>query len=316
MLICREIQFNDADFWNELINKSITATFFQTQEWLELWMKHFEGNPYILGVFENDLPIGIAPLDRNGQRLEFLGTSKVLEKELVSDYGDIIAIKGKEKEVWESLFSFITKQQLEISLPFVRENSPSFSYLEKKIPTKEKTDVAPQILLPSSWDEYLVLLNRHNRHELRRKIKKMGVSKENILLSTCSQEDIVQFFTLMTGSSDEKAAFLTDPMKIFFKEVISFFYEKKCLELVFLKIEGKIIAGALLFFFGNDVLLYNSGFDTMYYQMAPGYILTALLIERAIEDKKSRFDFLRGDERYKFDLGAKPVNLYTFTNQL
>jgi len=38
----------------------------------------------------------------------------------------------------------------------------------------------------------------------------------------------------------------------------------------------------------------------------------AFAIKRSIEDKMEVFDFMRGNERYKYDLGAVDKMLYTF----
>lgn len=313
MFTCREIQLDEDIGWDSLVEGSRNATFFQRRDWLKLWVKHFGRNPYIVGIFDDENCIGIAPFDKIGHSLEFLGSRKILTGEYVSDYGDIIAVAEKEDEVWNSLLSFLKgKSGITFQLYFIRQDSPSVPILERENFHKERTDVASQMILPSSWDDYLLTLPRHERHELRRKLKKSGVSRKNIIVSNGTSSDIEMFFRLMAASSPEKSAFLTDAMKEFFGDVIFFYSNMQMAHMIFLRCDEKIIAGALLFFFRNDVLLYNSGFDRTYYQMAPGYILTTLLIQKAIEEKKTRFDFLRGSERYKFDLGAKGVDLYTF----
>jgi CelD/BcsL family acetyltransferase involved in cellulose biosynthesis len=38
-------------------------------------------------------------------------------------------------------------------------------------------------------------------------------------------------------------------------------------------------------------------------------VLVAHLLERSIQQKLERFDFLRGPERYKYELGAQAVPL-------
>ena len=70
------------------------------------------------------------------------------------------------------------------------------------------------------------------------------------------------------------------------------------------------IAVTLSFHYQDEVLLYNSGFDPEYGYLSAGLLLTADLIKQAIEQNKKIFDFLRGNERYKYDLGGKERNLY------
>ncbi|HEY4593430.1 MAG TPA: GNAT family N-acetyltransferase, partial [Thermoanaerobaculia bacterium] len=47
------------------------------------------------------------------------------------------------------------------------------------------------------------------------------------------------------------------------------------------------------------VYFYQSGFDPAHSALSPGTLLVAQAIRRAIEEGKTAFDFLRGDEPYK-----------------
>jgi CelD/BcsL family acetyltransferase involved in cellulose biosynthesis len=57
--------------------------------------------------------------------------------------------------------------------------------------------------------------------------------------------------------------------------------------------------------------LYNSGFRPDRAALAPGVVLLAHVIRDAIQRRCRRFDFLRGEERYKYDLGAIPEEVCT-----
>ncbi len=323
MLIVKKITLEDDLPWDELVKNSKTATFFQTKEWLKLWAKHFGGEMKILGVFEGENLIGIVPFEVRDAKVNFLGVNPVLGEELVTDFGDIITIEGREREVWEAVLSHLkndsgpirqaqgkqARMTIGLELNFIREDSPSFNVLKELGGKVEEVDVAPYINLLKSWEEYLAGLDRHDRHELRRKIQK--IETEGVTLADYQGDinDIVEFFRLMTLGNEQKRGFLSSEMKDFFNDIIKTFYPDK-LALSFLKKEEKYIVGALTFLFKDEVLLYNSGFDLNYSQFAPGLILKAYMIKRAIEEGKKRFDFLRGGERYKYDLGGKEKKLY------
>jgi len=66
------------------------------------------------------------------------------------------------------------------------------------------------------------------------------------------------------------------------------------------------IAAMLIFDYNGVYNLYNSGYDPQYRQLSAGQVLTTLTIQHAIENKKTIYDFLRGNEEYKFRLGGKP----------
>ena len=56
--------------------------------------------------------------------------------------------------------------------------------------------------------------------------------------------------------------------------------------------------------------LYNSAFDPGAAAASPGAVLVDLLISAAVAAGRNRFDFLKGDEDYKFRLGAVPRPLF------
>jgi len=318
----RTVQFSDINEWDNLVINSKTATFFQTLDWLRLWIKHFGGNPKIFGVYENNSLIGIAPFNVVDDHIELLGTSPVLGEQLVSDFGDIIAKEGNEKAVWLAIIKTINNlpagkagQQLTISnkfvINFIREDSPSLPSLKEMGGKMEENDVAPYVDLPPTWDVYLARLDRHNRHELQRKIRKLEAEGAFKVCYEGEASDIDEFFRLMTLSNEQKRNFLSAKMRSFFHDIFATFLPKKLLTLCFLKLDSKNIAAVMGFTFNKQFLLYNSGFDPSFGKFAPGFILKAYLIKHAIEQSFARFDFLRGNERYKYDLGGRQRKLYT-----
>ena len=56
--------------------------------------------------------------------------------------------------------------------------------------------------------------------------------------------------------------------------------------------------------------LYNSSRDNEFNSINPGIVIYDLIIQKLISKKMSFFDFLKGTERYKYDLGGNSVQLY------
>ena len=306
MITCQQISLNDNPDWDRLINQSQTATFFQTREWLQLWSKHFPGEELILGVYEDDILIGIAPLIKRENSLQFMAVAEVLGGNKVSDFGDIIAISGREKEAWEAIINQFNNGKMDLN--FIREDSPSLGILRELGGKIEEVDAAPYLELPVTWEEYLGQLDRHNRHELRRKLRKAEEAGIKII-SSDKGERTETFLRLMEISNMGKKHFLTEEMKSFFREII----KVGNVRMRYLKLEGKIIAGVMIFEFKDEYLLYNSGYDPEFSYLSPGLIIKAYAIKEAIEKEKKVFDFLRGDEKYKYDLGGKERKLYRVT---
>jgi CelD/BcsL family acetyltransferase involved in cellulose biosynthesis len=54
----------------------------------------------------------------------------------------------------------------------------------------------------------------------------------------------------------------------------------------------------------NHIWVYNSGLDFQFSELSLGWVLLGHLLEWAIENGRQCFDFMRGDEQYKYRFGA------------
>jgi CelD/BcsL family acetyltransferase involved in cellulose biosynthesis len=70
------------------------------------------------------------------------------------------------------------------------------------------------------------------------------------------------------------------------------------------------VASFLCLEYGGSVSLYNSGFDPAHAKLAPGLVLLAHVIGDAITRRIPVFDFLRGEEPYKYAFGPEPRELF------
>lgn len=304
------ISLPERGVWENLLSRSSSYTFFQTYDWISLWIQHFGKNAEIWEITEGDRIIGLIPFLKEPEGYSLIPTSTVLNGQQVSDYGGLIIEKGREKEVVQNVKgeSFKVKDK-RITLDFLREDSTTFSALKELGADTQEQDVSPFIVLPQTFDEYLSSLDRHSRHELRRKMRRFEESGASFKLFDGDKALIDRFFELMVYD-EEKKKFLTDPMKDFFREMTINLYKKGEATILFIKSEEKFVAGIILFYFNDEVLLYNSGFDPNYFHLSPGLMVVTEAIKDSIEKRKKVFDFLRGDERYKYDLGGIDRKLF------
>ncbi|MBP1633052.1 MAG: family N-acetyltransferase, partial [Acidobacteria bacterium] len=73
---------------------------------------------------------------------------------------------------------------------------------------------------------------------------------------------------------------------------------------------GEAVAAAFGFRDGRPYYLYNSAYDPAGSASSPGVILVDLLVRRCLDEGLARLDLLKGDEAYKFRLGARPRPLF------
>lgn len=312
--------------WNELLHRSTADTIFLTLEFQRTWWQCLgEGELLILAVRddENGELVGIAPLfattDSQGQRvLSTVGCEEV------ADYLDFIVAQGRKDQVYAALVDYLKSPGAPtwdlLDLCNIHQDSSTLNILPDLAQACDwtvstaKDDVCPIVRLPGTWEEYLEMLEGKQRREIRRKLRHAGGEIAQNWYIVGSEHDleteVEEFLDLMAASAPDKADFLTPRMRDFFRQLARVTYGAGWLQLVFLKVGGRNAAVYLNFVYNNRVLVYNSGLDWRTFpKLGAGIILTAHCIRHAIEQGREVFDFLQGDERYKYQFGGQDVEV-------
>lgn len=307
-----------ANDWEALLPSCWTDTVFVTPWWQTTWLEHF-GNPstsrILAATDDAGALLGIAPMNVTDGSITFLGDTDLF------DYRDFLVLRGQEKTFYDAAFDEIDTWEWDaIDLESVPERSPTLPFATAAANgrswrvTIEEEDKAPVKHLPDSWDEYVSGLRKRYRHELRRKMRKL-TGAGGVVQYDCTPEMLPvclpDFFRLHRLSSPEKADFMTGARERFFTEIAEAAAARGRFKLSMLELDGVRVATCINFDYGDSYLLYNSGYDPAYSQLSVGFVNKAWSIKDAIESGKRTFDFLRGDERYKYDLGAEDRSLYT-----
>lgn len=273
---------------------------FQTQEYLDLFTRHFvqDTSSVVEKMFE------ILP----DKKAVLLGMKPILNNQEITDFGNI---KDPSTDTVSQMVKGLNDvyHVSSVQFDYVKESSVLFKSLsELALEKPHIQEVSPYITLPDSWEKYLEMLERTDRKELKRKFKRLD-TVEHIFREDTNLEEFVRLHTL---SDISKNQFMTDAMQAFFKDLLSLQIPGWQQKLAFLYIEHKPVASVFYFESENEILLYNSGYDPDQKYYSVGLLLIAHLIQHAIETKKQKFDFLRGNERYKYDLGGKDERLFQF----
>ncbi|MBT97668.1 MAG: hypothetical protein CL902_03460 [Dehalococcoidia bacterium] len=257
----------------------------------------------------------IASLAKSGDTVSFMGSEDTF------DYNDFLIRPGYEEGFYQTLLECMEEQEFSmLRLVSLRESSPTLEMLPdmaRKLGYTvevEEEDVTSGIGLPGTWDEYLGLLNKKDRHELRRKIRRMDSQTDWKWYSVTDpaevKERLGEFIKLMRQSRADKDEFMTPERERFFYNITQRMSELGLLQLYFLDMDGTTVATSLCFDYGGSRLLYNSGYDPEYAYYSVGLLLNAMCLKDAIERGLTYFDFLRGPEPYKAHLGGQQRNLY------
>ncbi|HEY5982152.1 MAG TPA: GNAT family N-acetyltransferase [Anaerolineales bacterium] len=308
--------------WNGLSTGGISDTPFARHEYLKLWWETRGGGEwpqaelFLISASENGRLAGIAPLftaDHDGRKaLLLVGSIEI------SDYLDLIVRAEELGAFTKGLLDFITEipglQGLPLDLYDIADSSPTLAVLAAEAAQRGwKYDEqiyrpTPRIALAADFETYLTGLDKKQRHEIRRKLRRAseGPTPANFeLLEQAEQLDasIEQFLELMTHD-DNKKRFLSPEMRDHMRALMHVAWDAGYLWMAFLTVGGMKAAAVLNFDHRNKLWGYNSAVNREYTELSPGWVLLAHQIRWACEHRRNEFDFMRGDEDYKYRFGA------------
>jgi CelD/BcsL family acetyltransferase involved in cellulose biosynthesis len=175
----------------------------------------------------------------------------------------------------------------------------------------EREDVCPVVTLPegADIDGYLATLGKKERHEIRRKVHRAEAAGEVRLHdSTDPMADLEAFIKLHQKRWGELGLFPDTPggeqSRSFARRLFELNGPDGPLRLTFLTVGERRIASGIHFETPDGYLFYNAGIDPEARDLSPGVVMVHAYVRRAIEAGKRRLDLLRGDEPYKYALGA------------
>ncbi len=316
---------HQAQQWNDLVHLSASDVPFLRFEYLQTWWQTRGGGEWqpeesqlmIIIASEADAWVGIAPFfsARNAQGQVALLPIGCVE---VSDYLDVICAPAQLDAFVDQLLSFLASlpQQVWQVLDFYNllDDSATLAALQKAAQQNglsyQQTVLqpAPLVQLPGDWEAYLASLDKKQRHEIRRKIRRAeeaGIAQAWYVVQDATQlQDEVAVFINLMAQDAEKQAFLTPIMRQYLQACAQTAFANGWLHLAFLTLGGEKAAGYLSFLYNQRLWVYNSCWDGRFAQYSPGWVLLACLLQWANEHQLEAFDFMRGDESYKYRFGA------------
>lgn len=284
----------------------------------------------VLAVFdEANTLIGVAPwyLDYSvayGRSLRMLGSGEVC-----SDYVSLLCQHGMEETVIDAVADFLLEGPADSSdddlhwdlilLDGVDFEDYAVNRLTERLSRHGCTAHRRSKLncwrldLPATWDEYLGMLSRRFRREVRcleRDFFETGRAK----LHTIERIDdlpwaidlFVDIHQRRWQSLGEPGCFASQRFESFVRGVLPRLMPQGRLQFFWLEIDGKPAAMEYHLSGGGVLYTYQTAMELEAMKFQPGKLLNLATIRRAIEQGYRTLDFLRGDEPYKAYLRAAP----------
>ena len=312
--------------WDDLARGGITDTPFQTHLYQKTWWENLGRGELVSVVVEDDDNhlAGLAVFLLEDGVLQFNASKEE------TDYLDIIVKAEHAEAVWAAVFDSLANDSDcpawdTLDCWNIPAESPSKTILPRLAQDRgfslntEIAEVCPVIPLSGSFDDYLAGINKKQRGEIRRKVKKAnaaGVTVEVIGADDDLDQAIDDFLHLLQCSTADKQAWFDElPSRgEVFRTVAKGALEAGSLLLMFTTLEDQRISALFNFIYDGRVWVYNSGNDTSQHRhLSLGWVLTAHAIMHGIEHGCHSFDFLRGDETYKYRFGGQDTEIFRLT---
>lgn len=313
ILDINEIEAREAE-WEKLLLSMKTPSPFCSLDLILPWMRHFkdEYSPQCVGFFEGGAAKGFMPLaisNRSlveGRVLTFCGST-----ELYSDYLDIVSAEGDSARCLSALWDFLSGEGFAwdlIDLSLISKESGLMSQITGSSPLewelKEKS-TAPFIDLTQGFEGFLSGFNGKHRYTLRKKVNK--IAEQGFSFNTCAEEmipegleSLFRLHGMRAVSKGIESTFCGDKLLAFHKDAARRLSSSGKLWLRFLEKEDKRIGAFYGFELGGKLFYYQFGIDPEWEPFSPGTVLMYKVIEEAFSRGLTEFDFLRGNESYKY----------------
>jgi CelD/BcsL family acetyltransferase involved in cellulose biosynthesis len=294
--------------WERLWQADGRAEIFQTFAWARAWW-HCYGHDLALCspiVFEGNKVIGIFPLVKRGNAVQFLGTPE-------ADYADLLCQGGREKEVLtialEALFQSVKNWDECILQHLAKDGRVVQHYHELPRDLRRRVTLVPAgryqtILLQENREEiFNSLLGKHHTRRRHNKLKKAGqVTLRRILTKSEAQEHLNYFFLhhiRRCALLGRESTCARPEFRKFLQAIVEELDPNGRLRFEVLELDGRPFAWHFSFLANGKFLLYQHTFDLDSWDYAPGEVLLSHLLQFAQENVTREFDFGSGDEAYK-----------------
>ena len=311
-----------ADEWDELAQRGITDRPFQTLAYQQAWWTHLHpenGRLHTITVrSEQKELLAIACLYNVDGVIHFNGC---IEE---TDYLDLITTAEHAAAAWQAVLDCLCSPEFpewhSLQLCNIPEASPSRTILAQEAQRRgflfneTAIEVCPIIPLADTFEGYLDSIDSKQRREIQRKLRRAeGADAELVVVGPDDDVDtaVTDFLDLLQKSTFEKRDWLNDGRRAVFYDAARAAQKAGTLNLLFIEVRGKKAAALFNFDYKDRIWVYNSGLDpALFSALSLGVVITAKAIEYAVENGRKTFDFLRGNETYKYRFGAQDTTIY------
>lgn len=309
--------------WNNLLRQSAADSVFLTHEWLFTWWQLFgrKNQLFIILVWtEEDELVGIAPFFIENRAVPLLGHIRMLSfigcNQAAPDFLGLILKPG-----WQLRAIAEIARQLEAhrqewdlmaleSLLCQRADNDHFisTLIQSRRLLRLRCDLhCPYIDLPGSMEEYLLRFSPKHRKNIQRAARRISslsgaafYEPQNLQEAAALLQRLYALHALRSEAAERDSSFTDPDFQTFHNQLVKTAFAAGMVKLFALRIGAAAEAVLYGFFYRQRFYFYQTGFNPVYDHESIGSVILYHAIERAIALGCLRFEFLRGEEAYKY----------------
>jgi CelD/BcsL family acetyltransferase involved in cellulose biosynthesis len=289
---------------------------FLTPDWFGAWVEHYgeEQVPFVPllrgpeGELRGLLPLAL-PRSGHPRVCRIAGANLGDRFHPVSEPGDeaeVAAAAGEALAEAPEPWSVLSLDHVQVDEPWVEALAEATG---RRLSTRSRI-AAPLPLIDisahESWDAYLGTRSSNFRQQVRRFARRAAREVDLRIRRTETTEeldaDMGLFFDLHDKRFTERggSSLTAERARSFHLDFAAAALEQGWLRLWFLELDGSPAAAWYGWRLGERYSYYNSGFDPAFASLSPGLVLISAVIESAFDEGAAEFDFLLGEESYKY----------------
>jgi CelD/BcsL family acetyltransferase involved in cellulose biosynthesis len=319
--------------WEHLADHFPGVTPFLRFKWLAIWWAHWGQGHRLLVIPVRDGTgrlVALAPFyistdswaKLGARRIRFLG-----DMHAGSDYLSPLVEPGFERSAGRAITALLVAHRSRwdyLHLDHAADSHPAMLALRAALAEAgyqerlERRSLCPYAALPRSFDDYLGMVGPNLRYNFRRRFKALhregSVTFVTVHAGTEIQArfpELVRLHALRFASQGKTSSFLRPDVQRFHHALIAQAGPADGLRLFALEVKGRTVAALYGFSSGSKFLFFQSGMDPLWSRYSVGLVLMGCALEQAIKDGHREFDFLRGDEAYKYQWATGVRNTST-----
>jgi CelD/BcsL family acetyltransferase involved in cellulose biosynthesis len=316
------------DEWNDVLARSAANNIFLTWEWVSTWWELYGSGARLYVLTARDAGgalVGIAPLQRRrrgllGLRgvdvLEFLGSGGDVTPEQL----DFIVVGGAEAVVTPAFVAYINADRSigGADLRPFAATSPNLAHVERGLRQAGgllravPDSICPILALPVSKAAFMEGRSRNYRKKMkeyqRRCVRDLAARPRLSATPAELEADMATLIALHRKRWESRTrAFRSTAYVEFHRRLAARLFERGWVRMFALDSPTGPLAMLYCFSYAGRFSFYQAGRDPEHNKHRVGLVLMHHAIEQAIDEQAQVFDFLRGEEEYKYMWAAADV---------